>query len=174
MGDIRFGPSWDAPANNIDIYAATATSRARRASQREIFVMLHKVPAARLWCHRPEAGKVRDFVGCITDAEARLIVDKGIHTDKYVGTFGLHMSVAVEWGPFAGLKCHLYGRLMTNRAWEVNLITLFDPMAIHYGKDMEMLQEGTAPAPPVVATAWGVPPATYGSIAYQEGGWVTL
>lgn len=174
MGDIRFVADWDDVANNKNIYPAAEDRPARRASQREIFVILHKVPNARLWCHRSERGKVSDFVACINDAEARLAVDKGIHPDKYVDIFRLHLSVAVEWGPHAGLKCHLYGRTMANNAWEVDLITLYDPRIKYRSADLEVLQQGVAPAPWIVVAGSGVPPATYGSLAYAEGGWVTL
>ncbi len=176
MGDIRFKPTWDSGDDNVVIYAATATSPGRRASKREIVVMLSKVPTAKLWCHPMETGKVQEFVACINNAETPLMVDKGIHSDKYVRSFGYHMSVAVEWGANAGLKCHLYGHLygreMGIRVWEVDLITLYDPKILYKGQDLKVLQQGTAPPPPIVVTASGVPPATYGSIAYLQGGWV--
>jgi hypothetical protein len=176
MGDILFKSTWDSGDDNVVIYAATETAPGRCASKREIVVMLSKVPTARLWCHRREVGKITEFVACINDAKTPLMVDKGIHPDKYAKSFGNHMSVAVEWGAHAGLKCHLYGHLFARemgvRVWEVDVITLYDPKISYRDSDLVLLQQGTAPAPPIVVTASGVPPATYGSIAYQQGGWV--
>jgi hypothetical protein len=168
MGTIRFAEGWNSSDNNVNIYRATATRPASSASQREIYVMLHKMPTARLWCHPSERGSAETFVSCVTAAESPLCVDKGIHPDKYHSTFGYHMSVAVDWGPNVGLKCHLYGQVMQSGAWEIELITLFDPKLYYKSKDIMLLQQGVAPPQPIVVVSSGVPPAQFGSIAYFD------
>lgn len=166
MGDISFAGGWDDPDNNKNIYPATETRGATRASRREIVVMLGKLPRARLWCHPREAGRIRDFVACVDDPASPLVVDKGIHPDKYERYFGMHMSVAVSWGPFAGDKYHLYGQRMRSGAWEAELITLFDPGIRYYGREMILLQAGAEPPLPIVVVSSGVPQAQHGSPAY--------
>jgi hypothetical protein len=173
LGEIRFKAGWDAAGNNALVYPAHADHRGNEVaaagrSKREIYVIINKLPKARLWCHPREEGKIRNFVNCVSDPNTPLSVDKGIHDDKYARAFGQHLSVGVDWGPFSDLKCHLYGNVMRNGAWEVELITLFDPRIWYRGPDLILLQRGEVPSDPIVVVHGGLPPVRFGSIAYYE------
>ena len=175
MGDITFAGGWDSNDNNVTIYP-DQPGRYQCASKREIIVILKRLPQARIYCHHSESGRIRDFVGFVDDPAVPLQVDKGIHADSWSRTLGLHLSVVVTGGFASGNKFHLYGQrfregnshfgeMCRTGAWAVDVITEYTPKRDYRWGNLQMLQQGAAPSPPIVVFSSGVPKAAEGSQA---------